>query len=780
MRILLLFLVLWFQSASAQLPPIGQWRDHFPHTSALDIAYTPTRVYALVKNGLFYYDFEDNSVNKLNKVNGLSDIGLSCIVYDAPSNRLVVGYSNGNIDIVNPSNNATVNLSDIKRSNIVGDKGIYGLLAVGGKAYLSTGFGIVYLDIEREEIKDSYFLAPAGSSKQVNQVCVLNDSIYAATETGIYKAFKNHPFLSDHTNWTQMTNLPATVFNKDFSNIVAFNNQVFASYRSGIFQQDTLYRFNGSGWTVFNFGPGDNVRRIQATPNRLMISFNYNIRIYDFSLTEIENIFGYTFANGMLPNSVVYGGGFYWIADRGQGMVKALSTWSNTRIVSDGPFASGANKVKISKSNVWVAHGVVLGAAWLNSYNQDFISGRVDDSWNSILNISDPSNLIQADSTFDFLSLAIDPDDKGHVFAGSFSFGGLFEIKDNTVIARYDENNSTLQSWVLRPGYCAIPEMIFDKDHNLWVMNAYVANPLSVKKADNTWRSYYLGSDIQNNIYREMIIGKQTGYFWIAVPGTLGGLFVWDHNGTLDDLNDDRSRMYKVGAGQGNLPSSDVLCVAEDLDEKIWIGTGGGLVVVYSQQAAFGTGNFDASQILIQQDGNIQILFETEVITGIAVDGANRKWVSTDGSGVYLISADGSEQIFHFTKENSPLLSNQVNDVEIDHLTGEVYFATSEGLISYRGTATIETLAFSEVYAFPNPVMPDYEGIIAIKGLGRDADVKITDISGNVVFVTKSEGGQAIWNGKNLKGERVATGVYTVLTNSSTGKGRAVAKILFY
>ena len=783
MRILFLFSFLLLQASSfAQLTPIGGWRDHFPFSKTIDVAYTPGKVYAATISGLFYLDLEDNSINKITKVNGLSDIGLSRIAYDNVSNRLIIGYSNGNLDLINPSDNSTINLSDIKRSNVVGDKTIYGISPDGsGKAYLSTGFGIVYLDIQREEIKETYYLAPSGTAMRINQVCVLNDSIFAATENGVYRALKTNPFLSNYTSWALVTSLPASLQAQEFLTIVNFQNTLVCSYSSSVFGQDSLYRFDGATWQSMNIDGAD-VLRLKSEGDKLLVCLNYNVRVFDYTFTEIENIYTYTFSTTAEPTACVFGAGRYWIADKVNGLVRAITSWDNSNVIPSGPYSKSAFKIKISESDVWLAHGVLFGSAWLNSYNKDFVSGRVEDTWKSLGSISDPNNFLNGDSIFDFISLAIDPDNSDHVYAGSMSFGGLVEITDNVVTAKYDESNSTLQAWTLRPGYCGVTELVLDADNNLWALNAFVDKALSVKKADNTWKAFDLGTDMKNKAYREMIIGKFTGLFWIAVPssGINGGLFVWNNNETIDDESDDEYFLYKTGVGQGNLPSADVLCVVEDLDEEIWIGTGSGIAVVYNQSSVFNGAGFDAQQILIEQDGNIQILFETEVIRGIAVDGANRKWVATDGSGVYLMSADGTEQLLHFTSENSPLLSDQVNDVEIDHRTGEVYFATSEGVISYRGTATIEEVPYSSAYAFPNPVMPDYEGVIAIKGLGRDADVKITDIAGNVVFVTKSEGGQAIWDGKNLKGERVATGVYTVLCNSETGSGKVVAKILFY
>ena len=254
-----------------------------------------------------------------------------------------------------------------------------------------------------------------------------------------------------------------------------------------------------------------------------------------------------------------------------------------------------------------------------------------------------------------------------------------------------------------------------------------------------------------------------------------GGLLVYKGAGTPSVSN---SKKLTTSSGNGGLPSNAVFCLSKDLDGEIWVGTDKGIAVFYSPENVFTGSNFDAQQILIEQDGNVQILLETESVLAIAIDDANRKWIATAQSGVFLMSADGTTQLEHFDESNSPLFSNNVKSIAINHKTGEVYFGTSKGIISYRGTSTESFEDFTDVYAFPNPVKPDYEGPIAIKGLMNNTTLKITDISGTLVYETKSEGGQALWYGKNFKDERVSSGVYMVFCTSEDGAKKMVTKIL--
>lgn len=777
-----LILFLLCSQSFAQLQPIGQWRDHLPYSNGKAIANTGSKIYCATDNAIFYLDNEDNSLNKISKVNGLSSTGINDLEYDNATGQVVVAYQDGDIDLVTISDNTVYNLSDIKRSNIVADKTIYSVYCASGMAYICTGFGIVLIDLSRKEVKDTYIIGSLGSYLKVNGITLKGTTLYAATDDGIYTGETTNSFLSNYESWTKLANLNPGVVNGPFSHIATFKNDVFASYDNSVFDRDSVFYFDGSAWNNFMSTNGLDINAIAISQLKIGFAHNFSISIYDTLFVLNENIFDYTFGDPE-PKDIGFGDlNLIWVADNGEGMVKAINTWSNTNYLLDGPYSAGSYRMEISDQKMWVTHGLVYGSAWNNYFYGDYASGKNEkDEWVTFRDDIDKNGFDVSDSLFDMLAVAIDPDDSEHLFLGTMSFGGLLEIKDNKLVAMYDENNSSLQEWSLWADYVGISELTFDEEGNLWVANSFANEPLSVKKKSGGWQSFDLGSTIQGRNYRELIVSTENGYKWIAIPSSSqsGGLAVFDDRGTISDETDDRYKMLTTADGTGNLPSADVITVAEDLDGEIWIGTGAGIAVIYTPENVFEGGDYDAQQILIEQDGNIQILLETEVITSIAVDGANRKWIGTDGSGVFLMSEDGTEELIHFTVDNSPLLSNLITDIRIDHTTGEVYFASSKGIVSYRGTATIEDPAFVDVYAFPNPVRPGYEGPIAIKGLLRNSDVKITDITGNIVYVTKSEGGQAIWDGKNLKGEKVKTGIYTVLCHSESGNSKAVAKILF-
>jgi ligand-binding sensor domain-containing protein len=301
-----------------------------------------------------------------------------------------------------------------------------------------------------------------------------------------------------------------------------------------------------------------------------------------------------------------------------------------------------------------------------------------------------------------------------------------------------------------------------------------------VRKADGGWKSFSPGGLVSGNLLvSDVVASRLNNIKWLVRPRG-NGLIVFTDGGTIDDTGDDRWRLLTNQDNQGGLPTMEVSDLAEDQDGEVWVGTSKGVAVFYNPEAIFSDDeqDFDCQQILIEQDGNIQILLETEVVTCVTVDGGNRKWLGTQTSGAYLVSPDGTQQLAHFTAENSPLPSNNVQSMAIDGQTGEVYFGTDQGIISYRGEATQGASSASCASVFPNPVRETYQGSVAITGLVADSDVRITDIAGNLVYKTRSLGGQAMWPATNLSGQRVSTGVYLVMASDPTGASTCNTKVL--
>ncbi len=345
----------------------------------------------------------------------------------------------------------------------------------------------------------------------------------------------------------------------------------------------------------------------------------------------------------------------------------------------------------------------------------------------------------------------------------------------------YNEDNTdnALQNVVnLTPhSYVRIGGMAFDKENNLWITNALVDNPIVVKKATGEWINYNFQNKISNIDIGNIII-TQNDDKWVVLPRGQG-LFVFNTNNTIDNVNDDTYKKVSLLDADGKIITNDIYSIAEDLDGEIWVGTNQGVVVFYNPQNVFTNNNFYAQQPFIEVNNSVHHLLSTEIVSAIAVDGANRKWFGTQNGGVFLVSDDGEKQILNFNIDNSPLPSNSITSIAINHNTGEVFFGTGLGIVSYKSTAIIGSQNFDKVYVYPNPIKPDYHGLITIKGLVADVNVKITDITGNLVYETKANGGEAVWDGNNFSGNRVHTGVYIIFCTNDDGSKSFITKLLF-
>ena len=271
------------------------------------------------------------------------------------------------------------------------------------------------------------------------------------------------------------------------------------------------------------------------------------------------------------------------------------------------------------------------------------------------------------------------------------------------------------------------------------------------------------------------ILIDDNNQIWIISPKD-NGIFCLNYGQSIDNINDDKWKYYRQGVGNGNLPSNNVFSLVKDKNGFIWVGTDKGIGIIQCAGEIFGTQSCDAILPIVQLDRFAGLLFKDETVQCMAVDGANRKWIGTK-NGLWLISPDGDKIIYRFTEENSPLLSNDVKRLAIDPSTGEVFIASFNGMCSFRSTATEGGTANENVLVFPNPVPPGYRGTITIRGLVNNALVKITEMNGRLVQQSRALGGQFVWDGKNYKGEKIASGIYLVIIRDDSGTEKIVSKI---
>ncbi|MDD4144807.1 MAG: T9SS type A sorting domain-containing protein [Prolixibacteraceae bacterium] len=750
----------------------GSWQDYLSFSNAVKIADAGPRVYCATEGGLFYLDKDDNSIEKFSGLSVLNDFGIKNIAYSETNDLLVVIYANSNIDLV--FNSQVFNIPDIMRKHITGDKSIYNILLSGNEAYLSCGFGIVVLNLDKKEVGDTYFIGDEGSHLRVNDVKIYDSFIYAATDEGLLRAGINSNLL-DFRNWEKTDNIPHS--NDKFNHIIVHNGLLMANYTPDQYNQDELFLYDGFEWIPvlprINY-----ISDVKIADNTMVITGRGEIIFVgsDNNITGIINKYQFTDReiNTINPLSATAGSdGSVWVADYGYGLVHISGEYAES-VFPEGPKDNKVFCLTSNNGDLWLAPGG-RNDTWNNTWQSPRIELLREGRWSSFSKV----NIPELDGFFDIVNIAVDPADPDHFFAGSWG-GGILEFRNNGLVNRFTEYNSPLQSALPDQAgepYVRIGGMDFDSQGNLWITNSEVAENLLMLSPGGEWNSFTLPEIAKIKSIGPLVVTENDDK-WIMVPRG-SDLYVTDKSGSQKRALQVIS-YFNNGEKEFFNRMNDVYCITEDLEGEIWIGTSKGVAVYKNPQQVWNNENFYAIQPgLDLNDGLYHPLLETETVTAITIDGANRKWIGTKGSGVFLVSENGEKEILHFTSDNSPLMSNTITTIAVNQISGEVFFGTGDGLISYQGDAVKGNDSFAGVYVYPNPVREDWDGPVTVTGLMENSDIRITDITGNLVFKTTSLGGQAVWNGKNLNGNRVKTGVYLVFCIGKNGQKTHIEKLLF-
>ena len=776
-----LLLSISFLSSSglkAQNPSIaiGEWREHIPFNKMIDVAEVGNTIYAASQYGIFTYSKSDGELNLMTRLNGLSDYEISEIRSDAQSGIVLVAYQTSNIDLIFPDH-TIVNLSDIKRKNIIGGKKINHILFAAGNAYVSCEFGIVVIDLSRKEISDTYYIGQNGQNTNVNGLAFNGTYMLAATDSGLYKANFNDPNIFNYTAWTLENGLVAPYAN--YTSVTSLNGKFYAIKTNSSFAKDTLLEYNGSTWSPY-FSDDYEGGYVDSYNNLLIYRNDYKVSTFDAVGAETHRVDLSMYTNGDISRGFVDNAGIFWVADKNNGLVRFSSNpYDLQKISPNGPRSSAVWAMDSRKGNIWVASGSLSGDApnfqerngtYLFSENSWTTYDRSNDAiYNALVNSGSPA----------LISVAVDPTDPDHAFFACWGVG-VMETRKTGGVEIYKTTNSSLRGISGLGNYIIAGGLTFDDSNNLWVVAGGNTSPISVKRPDGSWQSFVIpNADMARFGLYQIIVDDYNQKWFIAKEGASHGQGIGVFNENDPNIsNDDQFRRITADAGQGSLADIYVRSLAKDKDGSIWIGTDKGISVIYNPGNVFSSSSFDSQRIIIEQDGNAQYLLETEAVSVITIDGANRKWFGTTNGGAFLMSADGTKQLLNFNIDNSPLPSNGITSIAIDDVSGEVFFGTDKGIVSYRGDATAGTETCNDYLVFPNPVRHDYHGPIAIRGLVENADVKITDIAGNLVFHTIANGGQAIWYGTNFGGERVQTGIYTIMVSNTDGTETCATKLL--
>lgn len=761
MKIFRLFVICLALPLSAQDFP--GWEAYFSYTNIGGLSKGNDKIVAAAENAYFNYEPSLDFTTSFSTINRLSGETITAIHYSETFQYTIIGYQSGLIQIVRDQQNQVFNFVDIVNRVTIApnQKRINHILEDDGVAYFSTDFGIVAFNLAEREFGDTYFIADQAEQVLVHQTAVLNNKLYAATEVGFYIGDLSNPNLIDFENWTR--------FNTNtYRTIAEFQGQIFLT-TSG----NNLWVYNDASNNLSFVNPMNApVRDMRVSDEKLLVVTSQSVFTYDEELNEDIPIFQLNGLTLDLSTAILHNSIFY-LADKQLGLIQ-ITLQNSTPFINfkspNGPLLNRVFSITAATNQLWVTYGEY--DQFFNPFplNTRGVSHLQGETWTNIL----PENLANARV---ISHATIDPSNPNRVYLSSY-VDGLLVLENNELINRYDNTNSSIEGVV---GGAAddnrIGSSVFTPDGNLYFSNSLASNPIkrltpegevevvnisSVFQNPSSSSSTKIVSDTQGNVY---LATFRTGVLAFQPANNLPGRISSEINGV--DFPDVTNANPIITA------------LAVDTTNRLWIGTSDGLRVMFNPASTFSSATLNVSPIIIvEEDGLAQELLFQQNITDIVVDGANNKWVGTTDSGVFQFSPNGQDVLNQFTISNSPLPSNNVTSIAIDGSTGVVYFGTINGLVSFNSRVTDASNDLTNVRVFPNPVRPNYTGAVTVDGLTEGANVKITDITGSLVYEEVARGGSIRWNTTAFGKYKVASGVYLVLITSSDETETEVKKIM--
>ena len=755
----------------------SNWNTYFSYNLISSIDNGESVIYFASYNSIFSYDTSSNQIEKFDTLNELSGDEISAFYYSEINNNIVIGYSSGFLQIIDLNSSSIINIYDILNKPTIppNKKTINDFFQSGDQLLISTGYGVSIYNLNGYEFGDTYYIGDFATQINVTSTVIHENFIYASSpDLGILRANINSNLI-DFNNWQ-------TIYFGDIQELFYDGENIF------FYTDNNIMRINDEQITSI-LTLENQIININSSDSKFIIITDEKCLIYNDQLTQLfYEIDSETYSSGF--NEGIIKDNYIYIATNEKGVLIINNNSGDfSYLKPDGPLENDIFSVETLNNKTWVSYGNYT--EYFNPYPLKFSGlSNYDENLNSWFNISKDSI---PESAVNLNNISINPFNNDNVFISSFE-GGILEIEDLNIIEFYDNNNSGLESLSINdPLYesVRISDLEFDQNGVLWILNSRIDSPLKSFNLDNnSWNSYDFTEIINDGFQDELgfndIEVDDYGNKWIA--GLRSGLIGFNNESGTNQLRKVFSQ------DQSNMPASYVKSIAVDNNNHLWIGTIQGLRVLYNTSNFFDTSVVTTQQIVILEDGIPRELLEQQYISDIEVDGANNKWVATIGSGVFYFSPNGQQTIHHFTKENSPLPSNNINDISINYSNGKVYFATDNGLVSYNTGSTSSSENFSNTYVYPNPVRPEFNTEfekVKITGLTQNVNIKITDIEGNLVAEAQSninsryrnfnleiDGGTAFWNGKNLRNRLVSSGVYIIMLSDLDSYETKVLKLM--
>ena len=772
MKKLGLFLLLFISTTFAAFSNnSSKWTTHFSFNNTDKVCLTENKVFALANNHLYSITKEDGILDTYTKLDGLSENEISNIEYNKDIKSLIIVYNNSNIDILD-SKGTIYNVPDLYQKQISVNKTVYQITMDKEYAYLSTGFGIVVINLKKKEIANTYIIGPDATKVPVYGIAIDEEYIYALSTDFIFKGPKNSNLL-DYNYW-QKEKIALAVSDK-FRSLYKFANSLFA-----VKTEKIICQYTNNTWK--DFYKASNHASLSFTENKMLVSAGENGLIcYNDSLKE-----EFTSKEYAIDASYDTKQNIYWLASGTTGCRKLTEDGNGNTYHISSPALTEGQRLFYSGGRMYYTNG--RGSLTSRGSKKPIISYEENHKWYNLT----PEGMGLYDFieyAYDVTSVATDPKDNSHWYFSTFG-EGVFEVKDNKIISLFNSqttNNQlpSIEDQNIHTNYCE--GLAFDSYGNLYTATTIANSPISIYSPSNGWKNIVHKTDCFNGWAKGFVF---TSKFRLLINTRYNPwLFLWHDNKTPFDPSDDKEKLYPttnwIDKDGKYISASFIYDVKEDLNGTLWAATDRGPILFQNPNKIFDDKDYRCTRVKINRDddsGLADYLLDGETIYAIEIDYGNRKWIGTGNSGVFLVSEDGIETIAHFTKDNSPLSSNTISDLELNPITGELFIATPVGIFSYQteSTQSVDKATTETIYAYPNPVRPEYSGEVMIAGLEKNSTVWITDTSGDLVFKGKTVGGSLLWNCKNTSGKDVAGGVYFVLvSNENSDSPNSVAtKIL--
>jgi len=763
-RVFLLVFLFLYNNAQSQTNYSDKWEDLYSYSGVKDFVKSGNTFYAIVDNAAFSYNVNSEEITKFSSVNGLSGETTSAVHYSSSNGKLIIGYENGLLEIID-ENGKVKRIVDISLSDISSQKRINAIDEYDNKIYLSMSFGMVVYDLVNLEFLDTYFIGLNSSNVVVNDVLIFGNKVLAASEDGVYFANLDTN-LNDSNNWVKK-------FSGGFTILEVFNSEVLAVkgkdiYSIKLFSSLELKKTQSSN--IIDISPSESGLIVGTSSQSFIYDINYQLQGFtDSGLDRISSVF--------------YENNTFFFGTDTRGVLKSSFSSPNVfdEIHPSGPSLNDVFSITVKNNHLWCVYG---------GYNASYgPSGRRlgFSHFNGVNWLNTPYDSFKAR---DLTNVTIDPNNIEKVYISSWSqtngtpsnlTGGILVVENDEINDFWNQTNSGLgEVFPDNSGYVSIriDGTAFDSQGNFWITNSLASdNLLKRYSSAGEWTGHDLSISGLSGDLNQLVVDKNDN-IWIGSRGR--GLL-----GYSDKLN--KNVLLKSNVSIGNLPDNSVTAIAIDKNNSIWIGTSKGLVKFDDVANVFGDSFRDAEPIIVLDDGTPKKLLGASTINDIYIDGAGNKWFATQNGGVIQTNSTGQKTISSFNKENSPLPSNTVLKIQMDESTGKVFFATPKGIVAYKSNVTPYGEKLVDVYSYPNPALKQHNEITIVGKDGNNlplgTNIKILDVSGNLVFESNavegqsSDGGKIVWNKTNLLGIKVASGVYIVLMYSKEGKQTSSTKI---